>query len=199
VNTTRESTELSPELAARLPSRDPAALQSFFDLYFDRVYAYIRGLVRQEQLAEDLTQDVFLQIHRNLESYDPSRALRPWVFAIAVNRVRDHWRSRAHQQTGSQVSLDGDVDGDRLDLEATDAAPDLPLEQLEDAALVRRAVDGLPPTLREVLVLRVFEEQSFEDIAVALNSNAVAVRKRYSRAVNELRVRLGARTDGGAL
>lgn len=184
---------LDPAVLARLPQRDEGALAAFFEAYFDRVYGYIRGLVRSESLAEDLTQDVFLQIHRNLESYDPTRPLRPWVFTIAVNRVRDHWRSRAHQQGLKDTSLDLD-DGVALSLEAEDSAPELPLERLEDAEAVRAAVDGLPPTLREVLVLRVFEEQPFEQIADVLGSNTVAVRKRYSRALGELRERLG----GGA-
>lgn len=188
--------ELDPALLARLPQRDAGAMAAFFEAYFDRVYGYIRGLVRSETLAEDLTQDVFLQIHRNLESYDPTRPLRPWVFTIAVNRVRDHWRSRAHHQGLKDTSLDVE-DGLALSLEARDSAPDLPLERLEDAEGVRAAVAGLPPTLREVLVLRVFEEQPFEQIAEVLGSNTVAVRKRYSRALAELRQRLGAGAPEG--
>lgn len=187
-----EPRDLPAHFASRLPARDPEALAAFFDVYFERVHAYVRGLVRHEQLAEDLTQDVFLQVHRALDTYDPARPLRPWVFAIAVNRVRDYWRSRAHSQGLKDVPLEGDaVDG--LAMEADDAAPELPLERLEDAEQVRQVVAGLPDTLREVIALRVFEELSFDEIADVVGSNPVAVRKRYSRALAELRTRLGAK------
>jgi RNA polymerase sigma factor CnrH len=184
--------ELPPELTAGLPRRDPDALARFFELYFDRVHAYVRGLVRHEQAAEDLTQDIFLRIHRAFETYDPARPLRPWVFSIAVNRVRDYWRTRAHQAGQRDVSLDVESP-DELGMVAEDAAPELPLERLEDAERVRAVVASLPDGLREVVVLRVFEEMGFEEIAAALGSNAVAVRKRYSRALAAMRDRLGAR------
>lgn len=190
MNAAGDARDLPSHLAARLPARDPEALAAFFDTYFERVHAYVRGLVRHEQLAEDLTQDVFLQVHRALDTYDPARPLRPWLFAIAVNRVRDHWRSRAHQHGQKDLPLETEG-SEAFAMEADDAAPELPLERLEDAARVREVVAALPETLREVIALRVFEELSFDDIASAVGSNPVAVRKRYSRALAELRTRLG--------
>lgn len=185
---TREDTDLSAELRARLPERDPAALEAFFDLYFDRIYAYVRGMVRSEPLAEDLTQDIFLLLHRGLPSYDPSRALRPWVFTIAVNRVRDFWRSRAHRDSQREASIDEE---DARELEGEFEQPDEPLLRVESAAAVRAAVEKLPDGMRETVHLRVFEGLSFTEIGELLGRNEVAVRKRYSRALEELRRLLG--------
>ena len=97
-----------------LRDRDPEVLERFYNLYFDRVYAYVRRLLREAHLAEDLTQDIFMHIHQSLPSYDPTRALRPWVFTIATNKTRDFWRSRRHQETLREVgSMDGEGERSR--------------------------------------------------------------------------------------
>jgi RNA polymerase sigma factor (sigma-70 family) len=186
--------DLPEDLRRRLPSLDPEALEAFFDLYFPRLYGYVRGLVRHEQLAEDLTQDIFVQLHRGLSTYDPDRALRPWVFTVAVNRVRDYWRSRRHRESQQETSTQ--FEDDAMDLEAPSGyAPELPLEALEDAHAVREAVERLPAGMREVVVMRVFEDMSFGEIGEVLGRNEVAVRKRYSRALGELRRLLGVDPD----
>ena len=75
-------------------------------MYFDRVYGYVRRLVGEDSLAEDVTQDVFLHLQRSFRSYDPARELSPWVFTIATNKVRDHWRSRRHRDALAERTLD---------------------------------------------------------------------------------------------
>ena len=184
-----EFEDLPQEVLDRLPARDPAALEQFFDHYFDRIYSYVRGMVRSDHLAEDLTQDIFLLLHRGLPSYDPQRALRPWVFTVAINRVRDFWRSRAHRDSQREASIDEE---DARELDGDVESPEEPLLRAEDAAAVRDAVEKLPDGMRETVHLRIFEELSFAEIGELLGRNEVAVRKRYSRALEELRRQLGA-------
>jgi RNA polymerase sigma-70 factor (ECF subfamily) len=187
----RAGDDLVPvDVRRRLPQRQEQDLAIFFEAYFERIYGYVRGLVHHEQLAEDLTQDVFLQIHRGLPSYDPARKLRPWVFTIAINRVRDHWRSRAHRDSQLEASLEGE--DDTLDVPDEGEAPLEPLLRLESASELREAIDRLPEGMREVVALRVFEELSFDEIGKLLDRNEVAIRKRYSRALEALRVDLEA-------
>jgi RNA polymerase sigma-70 factor (ECF subfamily) len=177
-------------MRARLARRDPAALALFFDAFFDRVYGYLRRLVGDEHLAEDLAQDVFLQAHRALASYDPARDPRPWLFTIATNKLRDHWRARAAHGEEREVSLDQDELGARaLELPGS---PDPPSSAEELATRVRAAIDALPEGLRVPVLLRVYEGLSFEDIGRILERNEVAARKRYSRALAALRESLGA-------
>jgi len=185
----RATPELSAELVARLPERDPAALAAFFDAYFPRVYAYVRRLVRDEHTAEDLTQDVFLHVHRALESYDPSRELGPWVFTIATNKVRDHWRSRRHQDAQRETSVDREGVTDALD--AGEHRPETDLANREMDAQLRGAIEELSEGMRVTVLLRVYEELSFEEIGAILERSEVAVRKRYSRALEVLRETLG--------
>lgn len=177
------------ELRERLARREPAALAHFFDAYFDRVYGYLRRLVPDEHQAEDLTQDVFLQVHRALPSYDPARDPRPWLFTIATNKLRDHWRARP---TGGGGELSLDDEELALGARAPAAPPEAAASEAELATCVRAAIDALPAGLRAAVLLRVYEGLPFEEIARILGKNEVAVRKRYSRGLALLRETLGA-------
>jgi RNA polymerase sigma-70 factor (ECF subfamily) len=176
------------EMRGRLARRDPAALAHFFDAFFDRVHAYLRRLVGDENLAEDLAQDVFLQALRALDGYDPGRDPRPWLFTIATNKLRDHWRARAAHGEDRETSLDRDELGGAL---ALTEPPDRVTSTEEVATRVRAAIDALPEGLRATVLLRVYEGLSFEDIGRILERNEVAARKRYSRALGALREALG--------
>ena len=171
------------EFHRRLRAREPEALGQLFDLHFDALYGYLRGSVRDEHVAEDLAQETFMSFYRNLESFDPNRALEPWLFTIAANKLRDHWRSSATRRR-----LDGpEASGLAEVLPAEEPAPEAGLLSDERASLVRRAVGELPPGMRQVLELRAFQGLSFEEIGDRLGRNAQAVRKRFSRGLGELR------------
>lgn len=177
--------ELPPELRARLPRRDPEALARFYEIYFDRVYGYLRRMLGEDHLAEDVTQDVFMHIQRAIHTYDPARAPGPWVFTIATNKLRDHWRSRRHKDGKLEDTIDGEER--RLEPPARERGPLPELESAELARELSRAIETLSPAMREALLLRYFEGLSFEEIAERTGRNETAVRKRYSRALADLR------------
>ena len=185
--------ELSADELRLLPRRDEAVLARFFDVWFDRLHGFVRRMVPDEHLAEDLTQDVFAHVYRALESYDPERDLKPWLFTIAANKVRDHWRSRRHREARSEVAVSGeDGEDGEARLPGRLQPPEAGLTRAELEAEVRRAIDGLPEGMRTTLVLRAFEGLSFEEIGRIEGRNDVAIRKRYSRALEALRGRLEA-------
>lgn len=162
-----------------LRAREPEALERFFDEYFEPVFQRVSRLVRNTQEAEDLTQEIFLSIHRSLPNFDPARPLRPWVGAITMNRVRDHWRSRGAQPDVSS-------EGDALPPNAG-PPPESDLERREREGQLRQAVYRLPLGLRSVLLLRTYDGLGFDVIATMLEITVEAARKRYSRAVQTLR------------
>jgi RNA polymerase sigma-70 factor (ECF subfamily) len=180
--------DLTPEERRLLPQRDEAALGRFFDVWFPRLYAFVRRTVVDEHLAEDLTQDVLAHVHRGLPTYDPERDLKPWLFAIAANKIRDHWRSRRHRDTREETAMESEDGADLLPGVAVPPEGELTRVELQDE--VRRAIEELPEGMRLTLVLRLYEGLSFEEIGRVVERNDVAVRKRYSRALEALRGRL---------
>ena len=177
--------DLTEAVRAMLPEREPSALQAFYDAYFDRLYGYIRRMVREDHLAEDLTQEVFMHLHQNFPSYDPTRALRPWVFTITTNKVRDYWRSKKHQTALREVHIEDDERGGFAVSKAS--APDGDMIGRETSGAVAAAIAELPESMKAALMLRYYEGMSFEAIGEVLDRNETAVRKRYSRALEELR------------
>ena len=187
--------ELPPEVLRALPERRPEALELFYEAYFQRIYGYVRRLLRDEHQAEDLTQDIFMHIHRSLGRYDPTRDLRPWVFTIATNKVRDFWSSRRHRETLKQVSIDEERERS-FDPESEERDPSERLESAEQSGQVARAIGELPEGLRETLLLRYYEGLSFQEIGAIIDRSEVAVRKRYSRALEVLRGSLAGMRPG---
>lgn len=187
--TTRASDPDVPQAVRdRLPFLDVEALTLFYEAYFDRIYGYVRRMVGKDHLAEDLTQDIFLHLHKAFPSYDPTRELAPWVFTIATNKVRDYWRSRAHRTVQREITIDEE---ERKHWAVSKLpAPTASLENRELSKEIAAAVDMLPEGMRTTLILRYFEQMSFEAIGRIVDRNETAVRKRYSRALEELRKRL---------
>lgn len=188
---TRE--ERDPEFLRRLVARDRDALGRFYELFFERIYGYVRRLVVEEHLAEDVTQDVFVHIQRSIGTYDPSRELSPWVFTIAANKVRDHWRSRRHSDAKRELSFEGDDSTPMVEPVDGRLGPLFDIENRELRVTLDAAIEELPVGMRETLVLRWFEELPFDEIGRMIGRNETAARKRYSRALQELRTNLDKR------
>ena len=165
--------------------REPAALEAFFDVYFDHVYSLACRLLGDRTLAEDLTQEVLLKVHRALETLDPNRDPWPWLATIVHNACRDTWRSVAHRMARRSDSLDADpVRAERL--AARGAGPEGELLERERGRLVREAIDRLPDAHRQMVLLYDYEGLSHPQVAERLGIEHAAARKRYSRALEAL-------------
>jgi RNA polymerase sigma factor (sigma-70 family) len=125
-------------------------MERFYEVFFDRVYGYVRRMLNEDHLAEDVTQDVFMHIQRSIHTYDPSRDPGPWVFTIATNKVRDFWRTRRHKEAGLEASLDDEERKFRAP--SRDPGPLPELEREEMSRELSKAIDELPPGMRETLV-----------------------------------------------
>ena len=135
------------------------------------------------QDADDLTQEVFLRLHRAVKHLDPQRDPTGWVFTVATNVIRDHWRSREHKRTGRETEFE-----DQAERWMPHPDPDVQSVMVrdEDLRTVWSALHGLKESDREIILLRDYEELSTEDISNMLDLKADAVRQRHSRAVARL-------------
>jgi RNA polymerase sigma factor (sigma-70 family) len=164
--------------------RDPEALGAFFDTYFDRVYGLVRRLVGDTTVAEDVTQEVFLKVHRAVDRLDPARDPVPWLLAIAHNACRDLWRSGAYRLSRRAASIEDSLAQDRGPAAGSD--PERDALAAEREWLVQAAVMELPDSLRAPVLMHDYEGLGHEEIAAALGIHYAAARKRYSRALAAL-------------
>ena len=166
----------------------------------DRIYGAIFRMVRERELARDLAQETFLRAFSKLASFRGGASFGTWLYSIAVNQVRSEMRKRSAQKYGSPVSLDalqggarGDTDGPRFD--PADQSPDAAarIGRREECDLLLVEIERLDAEHREVIVLREFQDLSYEEIAGALEVPVGTVRSRLHRARGELRDRLRGR------
>ena len=134
-------------------------------------------------LAEDLVQETFLRVLRGIGHYQAPRPFKPWLYAVAVNAARDHFK-RAETRRTAPMPLDYDAPGEPSPLHAV----------LEDEtwAQVAGAVRALPAQQREVLLLRYSEGWALADIAAALGIPEGTVKSRLSIALSRVRAHLAA-------
>lgn len=175
---------MNAETLRKVVARDPAALNGFFDHYFDRVYTHVTYLTGDPVLAEDLVQDVFIRLQQTIDRLDPERDPSGWVFTVATNTVRDHWRSKQHRKSTQEIDIEKVADSSLADGQPT---PDQDLEHRQAETRVREALLTLAEIDREVLLLRTYGELETAEVARILNITPDAVRQRHSRAVGRLR------------
>lgn len=158
------------------------AFEEMVKRYQRRVYAVARRIVQRHDVADDVTQDAFLRAYQALSSFDLERPFGPWICRIAANLALNHVRS---PEAREQELPEGHA-------EMPTAAPD-PLRDVLEAE-ARRVLDAaiktLPADQSAVLVLRVFEDLSYREIADALGIEMGTVMSRLSRAREKLRTAL---------
>ena len=128
------------------------------------------------RLAEDAAQEAFVRVWQNLNSYKPQYAFRSWLYRIAANAALDALR-RERPTT----------DIDSLSLADSSAGPEQSAEDSERAAQVRRAIAQLSEPLRVVLVLREYQDLTYQEIADALDIPVGTVMSRLNSARAQLR------------
>ncbi len=154
-----------PPLTGR-PSR--ADFDEVVAAYAPRVYAFVHRLVGGED-AEDAAQDVWIAVYRALPSYRGHARFSTWLFGVAVRVCGKRRRRRRLAQVEEAAAAN---------LASGDPSPETAALRRELAAVVRHAIDLLPPGQREAVHLRQLEECSYAEIAAILNVPLGTVRSR---------------------
>lgn len=149
------------------------------------IFSLIVRMVRDRQLAEDLTQEVFIKAFRALSSYDHRRKFSSWLFKIAHNATIDHLRKGQLQTVPLEdPTRDGADWVDRL--EDGVANPEQLRQRVELADMLESAIGELRPAYREVMLLRHREELSYQEIAEVTAASLGAVKTNLHRGRQEL-------------
>lgn len=168
---------------ALLRRADPAAMAEVVCRYRQRLYRYLVRLVREPAAADDLFQQTWLRVVREIRHYDSRRSFDTWLFAIAHNAAMDLLRRKRGESL------------DERDAAFSDAAPDaLALAMnAERSAILAAQMDALPALYREALTLRFEEGMKLEEIAEVTRAPLSTVKSRVQRGLECLRERVTAR------
>jgi RNA polymerase sigma-70 factor (ECF subfamily) len=147
------------------------AFAELFERYRDPVYGFFRRRLQNVARAEELAQETFLVVLRGIAKYEPRASFRTYLYAIAFRQLSGEWRRVKREPTA---------------IEDNERTQNDPAETL----WLRRAVEQLDSNHREVLLLREFEQLSYDEIAELLRVPVNTVRSRLFRARMQLKALL---------
>jgi RNA polymerase sigma-70 factor, ECF subfamily len=165
VLTPKDSQDVSSDaaLAQRLLRRDVSAFEQLYTRHSRIVYSLVLRILRQGSTAEEVVQDVFLQVWRNSNRYDSGRGpFIPWLLTLARNRALDHLRLKSERQRRREEQTE------ELPQMADDPQYEKALDEKRRAERVRSLIASLPSAQKKAIELAYFEGLSHSEIATAL-------------------------------
>ncbi len=158
--------QVSPDatLMQQLLRRDVGAFEELYERHSRIVYSLVLRILRQGPTAEEVVQDVFLQLWRNSSQYDVRRPLVPWLLTLARNRALDHLRLKSERQRRREEQTEEFP-------QIAAAAPEYEraLDEKRRAERVRALIGSLPPAQKKAIELAYFEGLSHSEIAASLH------------------------------
>ncbi len=184
--------ETEAQFIARLVARDEAAFNQLVTGYERRVFALVYRMLGRRDEAEDLSQEVFVQVFKAIDQFRGESKLSTWIYRIAVNLCKNKTKYLARRHAGDQDDVDAMAE--RVPFSAAKGVsvgdvsrPDELVEGMQLELVVKRAIGQLEPDFREVLVLRDVEDLSYEEIAAVTGLPDGTVKSRIHRARGQLR------------
>ena len=175
------------ELIKGLKEGDESAFKELVDTHKDRVYNTALGIVQNAEDAEDVAQEVFIQVFRSIHSFKGDAKLSTWLYRIATTRSLDLLRSKkSKKRFGIIQRLFGE--GDEPAFEIPDFNhPGVALEQKENAARLFRAIGQLPENQKIAFTLHKLEDLSYQEVSEVMKTTVPAVESLMHRAKLNLR------------
>jgi RNA polymerase sigma-70 factor, ECF subfamily len=172
-------------------NRDPGAFEELVHRYEKELYGYLRHYLGDAEMAEDVFQQTFLQIHLKCDQFEPGRKVRPWLYTVATNQAIDYQRrNRRHRMGSLDRAMRGRTEEDNGGLTevlgVSGVRPDADAESAEDHEALRRAVDALPSLCREAVMLVYFQGLKYREAAEILNVPVGTVKSRMHTAMQKL-------------
>jgi len=185
---------IETEFIEKLKDGDAEAFDTLVTRYTNDVYALLFRVTQDAEEAGDLTQETFLSALKSIRKFRGEADLKTWLFRIAINESRNRFRWWKRRRREKTVSLDAPVGESETSLGETFvgnfASPEENVLQRERAKVLTDALHGLSEIFRTAIVLCDIEGLSYEEIAVAQNTNIGTVKSRIARGREELRRKL---------
>jgi len=176
------------QMVERALSGDPEAFGEIVRRWERRIFALAFGMLGREEDARDATQETFLAAFRNLRGFRGEAKVSSWLHRIAVNQCITRQR---RSKVRSETALDDEAEKNAaVFISPVDVSPARAVENREQSIAVRRAVCSLPPDLRQVVVMKEFEELTFQEISDVLDVPLSTVKSRLYTALRQLHMRL---------
>jgi RNA polymerase sigma-70 factor (ECF subfamily) len=185
--------ESEAQLLARCRQGEATAWDELFDRHYAAAGRFVFQLASDftREDVEEVCQEVFLSVIRNLNSFHGECQFQTWLFRIAANKARDFREKRSAAKRGGgklplSLQAEDDETGLTLDPPSPMPSPDVDLLNVERAELVREALELMTEPCREIIELRYFGDLSYEELSQSLQLNPKTVSSRLSKCLDKL-------------
>jgi len=170
---------------------DRPAFEELVHRYEKELYGYLRHYLGDAEMAEDVFQQTFLQIHLKCDQFEEGRKVRPWLYTVATNQAIDYQRrNRRHKIISLDRRLQNDIEGEMGTLvellDGEEAGPSDEAEAAEQYGQLRVAIDELPEQTKQVVMLVYFKGLKYREAAEILDIPVGTVKSRLHAAVQKL-------------
>jgi RNA polymerase sigma factor (sigma-70 family) len=177
-------------LARRFVAGDAAAFEALVGRYSRPIFNFTLRMLGNRDDADDVAQDVFVQIYRSLPRARTDLPFKPWLYVIARNKCLDFLKRRRPLLFTDIEGDDPEGEGMEARIEDTEPLPEELAERADLQRVLQAAIAALPPKYRQVVAMRYAAELSFEEIAASLGLPENTVKTHFHRAKALLRTAL---------
>jgi RNA polymerase sigma factor (sigma-70 family) len=170
------------KLVSRAREGDQKAYADLMHRYKDSIYFMALKMVNNKEDAMDLTVETFAKAFEKLDKYQPEFAFSTWLFRVGTNNCIDFIRKKKLNTTSINGMVDDDGDERPLQIKADSLNPEEASMKKEQSATLKVLIDSLPQRYRNLIVLRYFDELSYEEIAEQLDLPLGTVKAQLFRA-----------------
>lgn len=181
-----------PELTALLKQGDRQAFDYLVKNYGARVFNVCLGVLQNPEDAEDIAQEVFVEVYRSITGFKEESKLSTWIYRIAMTKSLDHLRSKKRKKRFAFVKSLFTEDSNTAPIQIPDFVhPGVQLEQKEMAAHLFKAINKLPDNQKTAFTLHKVEGLSYLEISEVMNTTIPSVESLMFRAKQNLKDLLG--------
>jgi len=182
INPSKNSEQLDEELVSRVQQGDKAAFDFLVIKYQHKIIQLVNRYVKDPSEAQDVAQDAFIKAYRALGDFRGESAFYTWLYRIAINTAKNYLISRTRRHSDNQLDIQEiEALGNAPQLQGKETPEQLLLNE-EIMATINKAIEELPEEMRVAFMLREFEGQSYEEIALTMNCPIGTIRSRLFRA-----------------
>ncbi|MFA6430235.1 MAG: RNA polymerase sigma factor [Candidatus Paceibacterota bacterium] len=165
---------------------DEASFPKLVDIYLKSIFNFSYRIIGSEKDAEDITQEIFLKVWKNLKKFDIEKSFKTWIFSIAKNTCIDYLRKKRD----IPMSVFDDEDGGNFiqdNLESEESSPEEKIILKENKKIFDEILKELSITQREIIVMKYVNELSLSEVAEIMNMPKDTVKSHHRRALLKMR------------
>jgi RNA polymerase sigma factor (sigma-70 family) len=167
---------------------DPSALERLFNIYRNKVYNTAIGYVQNAQDAEEITQDVFVEIFNSVEKFKGGSSISTWIYRITVNKSLDFIRYTKRKKRFAVITSIFNPETGEQKIDTPDFIhPGVEMEMKERSAILFKAIDKLPDTQKTAFILNKLENLSYNEISEVMKTSVSSVESLLFRAKQNLK------------